>query len=477
LAAVHAPDSSLTRARRGSPRRILATASACVALAGSVTACAAFGTDPGLSLLVTAGVAQDPCHPGIAVPVPPHLRGQFTPDSSVLVTAHGYFAAPGRVVPASAAESACAAATVLADRAWLNAGVIPGTTAAQRQLSSRALLDLRLAVQPDGAVVAGWHPGWEYSWPRDSSWVAAALAGTGHPASAYRILRFLQKMQPSDGIWAARYQLGGRGPVQDGRPPELDSSGWVPWAAWSWFTAADRADPAQAAAGLRQLWPMIARAADAAAASLTSDGLPRPAMDYWESSARQSTIETAAALRTGLLSAADLAGPAGDPRGRVSWSAAAARLSRAITASFGRTGYQRTPAGGSGDDAAVTLLAPPFGPASPVVTRAVNRTAAALRIANGGMLPGKAWPGNPTIAWTPETAFFALYGYFNGQTAAASQTIAWLAAHRTALGTLPEQVNRDDQPVSVAPLSWTNAIVLLALLAQGHQLPAVPAPR
>ena len=123
------------------------------------------------------------------------------------------------------------------------------------------------------------------------------------------------------------------------------------------------------------------------------------------------------------------------------------------------------------------MLAPPFGPpdsAVGAVSAAASTTAAKLRIANGGMLPGTAWPGNATIAWTPETAFFALYGYANGKTAAANQVIAWLAGHRTAIGTLPEQVNRDDRPVSVAPLAWTDSLVLLALLAETHALPAVP---
>ena len=105
---------------------------------------------------------------------------------------------------------------------------------------------------------------------------------------------------------------------------------------------------------------------------------------------------------------------------------------------------------------------------------AVSTTAAKLRIANGGMLPGTAWPGNATIAWTPETAFFALYGYANGQPAAANQVMAWLARHRTSIGTLPEQVNRADRPVSVAPLAWTDSLALLALLAEIHALPAIP---
>jgi GH15 family glucan-1,4-alpha-glucosidase len=221
---------------------------------------------------------------------------------------------------------------------------------------------------------------------------------------------------------------------------------------------------------------MVSRAAGAAEASLTDDGLPEPAMDYWENSARLSTIETAAALRAGLYAAADLAASAGHPGDRSRWGTAAARLSAAISRAFGQTGYLRTPAAGSGYDAAVTLLARPFGPPDRGVSAAVGRTAAGLRIANGGILPGTAWAGNPTIAWTPETALFALYGYANGQPAEADQTISWLAAHRTKTGTISEQVNRDDRPVSVAPLAWTDAIVLLALLAEGQDLPDLPVP-
>ena len=107
----------------------------------------------------------------------------------------------------------------------------------------------------------------------------SALAGTGHPAMAYQILRFLQRMQAANGTWAAMYLPGGSGPLRDGRPAELDADGWVPWAVWSWDT-----DPAaktwqQAMAGAGAAVADGHRAADAAAQSLTGDGLPGPAMD------------------------------------------------------------------------------------------------------------------------------------------------------------------------------------------------------
>ena len=190
--------------------------------------------------LAVAGIAQDPCQPQRALPVPAQLSGQFEADTSILRTAGGVYVSPDLAVPLTRAESACIAATEQADRNWLRTGLVPGATATERSIATRALLELRLAVRPDGAVLADWRADgeYEYAWPRDSSWVAVALADTGHPALAYQILQFLRRMQVRDGTWAARYLPDGSGPVRDGRPAELDADGWVPWAVWSWASHA-----------------------------------------------------------------------------------------------------------------------------------------------------------------------------------------------------------------------------------------------
>jgi glucoamylase len=433
---------------------------------------------PAQPQLTVAGVAQDPCQPQRELPVPAQLTGQFDPDSSILRTAGGVYAAPGRRVLLTRAESACIAAADRAARDWLRAGLVPGATATQRSMATRALLDLRLAVQPDGAVLAGWHSSWEYAWPRDSSWVAVALADTGHPAMAYRILRFLQRTQATNGTWAARYLPGGSGALRDGRPAELDADGWVPWAVWSWTLTRQLRPGSGPCRELAALWPMVIRAADATARSLTRDGLPGPAMDYWEDTV-QVTLGTAAPLLAGLRAAADLAadigGAAATGDGR-RWAADAASLARAITAAFGPTGYQRTPASGSGADAAIAFLGPPFAVPGPEVLRAASSAQRTLTLPNGGLRPGTRWRGTPGVAWTAETAVFALFAAATGQHGRAAALLAWLAAHRTRLGSLPEKVSFAGQPAAVAPLSWTDAVTLLALLAQARHLPAIPAP-
>jgi GH15 family glucan-1,4-alpha-glucosidase len=220
---------------------------------------------------------------------------------------------------------------------------------------------------------------------------------------------------------------------------------------------------------------MVDAAAAAAERSLTPGGLPEPATDYWEHGS-QVTLGTAAPLLTGLRAAADIAAALGRTGDGQRWAAAASRLSTAMQASFGCYGDNRLPRDSDGPDASITWLGPPFGPASPALERAEQAAQRALTLPNGGLLPGTDWPGNLTTAWTAETAFFALSDAETGQHAAAATLLDWLAAHRTTLGELPEQVNADGRPGSVAPLAWTDAAVLLTLMAQSRPLPATPVP-
>ena len=426
---------------------------------GSVVLVAAIPRPAGVPPLYAAGIAENPCAPHDVIVVPAGSRPHYFASSSVLETG-----------PATA----CQQAAVRADRQWLSSGIVPGDSPRLTSLATRALLDLRLSTRPDGAVIAGWHNRWEYSWPRDSSWAAVALAATGHAGDSLRILRFLQQTQLASGTWAARYWPDGSGPVDDGRPAELDANGWVPWAVWCW-SVEESHESESAEPQLAGLWPMVEAAADATVRSLAPDGLPAASMDYWENSV-QVTISTAAALLTGLRAAADIAGELGHGTSAARWARAATRLADGIAAGFGRHGYHRLPFADSGDDAAVTFLGPPFAAAGPAVASAIMDTERSLRLPNGGMLPGSDWPGNRTTAWTAETAFFALSDAEMGHRQQASQLLTWFAAHTTRLGALPEKVDARGRPVSAAPLAWTDAAVLLTLVAQARHLPVVPIP-
>jgi glucoamylase len=451
----------------------------------------------GLLILLTAGCAAPPPRllmNGIAADrlAPDGIRALPVPSGP-----------PGRL--AGPAAGGGQAVLSPAQRRFLAAGTVPGQTRWQRQLATAALADLRLLTRPNGAVAAAWYGRWKYAWPRDASWVAAALAVTGRTDTALRILRFLARGMTPSGRFAARYQLSGT-PVWTGLLPELDDDGWFPWAVWVWYASAAGPGPGRTASSraavrgeLAALWPAVSRSADYATASLGPDGLPSPSPDYWEQRVSQPTIGTAAPLLAGLRAAARLAGAAGPGAAAAGrrFAAAAARLRRGITAEFGPA-FPRYPAafGGpadyvalfgtgpgqgqagaaalsvlNGPDSAVTFLGPPFAAPDPAISAAIARAARALTLPNGGILPGTTWHGSRTTAWTPSTGFFALSDAASGRRAAAVRWLAWLAGHRTTAGELPEQVGGRGQPVSVAPLAWTDAIVLLTLSALAHPLP------
>ncbi len=421
--------------------------------------------------LLTEGLAHKPCS-WQTVAVPPSFRGRYGGTGSILLNGGRVYQAPGRYLPMTPAEKRCVSEASRSSSHWLTSGTTPGRSPLTRAMANRALLDLHMSILPNGAVVAGWHSMWEYSWPRDSSWVAVALADTGHRGDALRILRFLHRTQLPGGTWAARYWPNGFGPVRDGRPAELDAVGWVPWAAWSWFASSRSARPAMRA-DLAQLWPMVSAAAEAAVRSLSPGGLPVASADYWEHGV-QVTLGTAAPLLAGLRASAAIANTLGHHDMARRWTAATARLETAVGAAFGCYDYHRLAYDSSGPDASITFLGPPFEPANTTINRVARNAEKALTLPNGGILPGTDWPGNKTIAWTPETAFFALFDASTGRHQQAASLLLWLADHRTRLGAIPEQVNAQGRAISVAPIAWTDAAVLLALMAQERPLPAMP---
>jgi hypothetical protein len=420
--------------------------------------------------------------PYATTPLDPDLAadGSYIPGTSVIALSDGQ----ARFVPAGAdrpitvpAGDPRVAAAVAGDRDWLAAGRVPGAMPAERDMATRALLDLRLLTRPNGASTASWYEFWDYVWPRDAAFAAAAFTVTGHAAEARRILRFLGSVEDRNGLWAARYAPDGTA-VTDGRRVQLDGLGWVLWAAW--FFQFFQADDSGGAAEHAGAWRMVRRAADRLTAELDADGLPPPSSDYWERSPSDEqdpsrpTLGVAAPVLTGLRAAAAVATGRGAPVEARRWRTAARRLAGAIGREFAPYGYPRSPLPNGDVDASAAFLAPPFAPPDPGVAAAVRVAAERLRLPNGGLLPGENWPGNRTVAWTPEVAMFALADAAGGDPAAAAQRLRWLAAHRTPLGVLPEKVDGRGRPASVAPLGWTAALVLLALSAEEVPLPIPP---
>lgn len=353
--------------------------------------------------------------------------------------------------PTTDADDALAAE----QRAWLAAGDLPGADGPYADLVTSALLDLHTLVLDDGAAVAAWSPYWRYVWPRDSSFVAVALARTGHVEDALEILDFLAAVQEPDGSFQARYLPDGSGGTPDDRGEQTDGTGWVLWAAHEVAVAAD--DPVATATRLRPLVDITARHAERLVAG---DGLPEASPDYWEVAESELTLGTVAPVLAGLEGAAAFYTLLGDPTAAASARSAADLTRGAIEDDFEEFGRY---ADGDLADAASAFTLPPFQPtALDGALTAWQGSADDMARPAGGLAPGEGWRRDG-ISWTPQTSLYALTAASNGERAEATAWLDWLDAHRTDLGALPEKVLDDGSPAAVAPLAWTAACVVLAV--------------
>lgn len=452
-------------------RRRVWQAAALLSVAAMVTTCGGAAPNGGRARWDSPGLIGGGGWPYARSAVSPQdARGaSYVPGSSVLRLADGMatLIPNGSDSPVTVPMTdSRVRASVASDRAWLAAGTVPGTSAAHEDMASRALLDLRLLTAPSGASTASWYGIWNYAWPRDAAFHAAAFAVTGHTEEALGILGFLARVQAADGRWATRYRTDGS-PVIDGRAIQLDEMGWVLWATWL----------------VRQYTPkanfpdMVGKAADWISRSLGADGLPPVSSDYFERKPSteqlpgRPTLGVSAPLLTGLRAAAALF--KGTPKAQ-KYTAAAARLDAGIKKEYGSYGYPRSPLKGGNMDVSVTFLAPPYAAPDPSVTSAVAEAVRRLKIGNGGVLPGERWAGSRVEAWTPEVAMFALAAASGGRTAEADTWLDWLEAHRTVLGVIPEKVSDRGRASSVAPLGWAASLTILALSAERRPLPVPP---
>ncbi|WP_053370228.1 hypothetical protein [Cellulosimicrobium cellulans] len=359
--------------------------------------------------------------------------------------------------PARAQDAAAAA------RAWLASGVVPGVDGPFAALGEAALLDLRALTLDDGAALAAASPKWRYVWPRDASFTAAAFARTGHVDDARDVLGFLARVQEDDGSFHARYLPDGSG-VPDDRGLQSDGVGWVLWAADVVLEETPAAERREVAAELR---PLVDAATDHALSLVDGeDPLPPPSSDYWEVEPTALTLGTAGPLLAGLEAAADVYAATGGTARATDATLGAARLRMAVERSFGSQGYPRHVTGGA-RDASTAFVLPPFQP-EPLAGADVAWRASVTEMLRpaGGLAPGAGWREDG-ISWTPQTTLYALTAASSSEpedVADAEEWLQWVDDHRTASGAIPEKVLADGSPAAVAPLSWSSALVVLALV-------------
>ncbi|TRW45384.1 glycoside hydrolase family 15 protein [Georgenia yuyongxinii] len=388
----------------------------------------------------------------------------------------------GSRVLAADADDPAAQALAREQRDWLAAGTLPGAGTRYEGLVESALLDIRTLTgaafedergtpSAPGAAVAGWTDRWRYVWPRDASFVAAALARTGHPEDAVAVLGFVRDVQTDDGGFQARYLADASG-VPDSRGVQLDGNGWVLWSAATVLDTIE--DPVARRAALTELRPLVDRSVDhVLVLTDAAPHLPPPSSDYWEVREDELTLGTVAPLLAGLEHAAALYDDAGEPRRAAAAAERAAQLRSAVEEAFRPDGYTRyagdagpmtTLLGGNGRDAATAMLLPPFTTPLPGAEEAWLASVEEMARPAGGVAPGAGWKRDG-ISWTPETTLYALVAASSGHHELAAEWLDWVSAHRTGSGAIPEKVLANGAPAAVAPLSWSSANVVLAVAA------------
>jgi GH15 family glucan-1,4-alpha-glucosidase len=339
---------------------------------------------------------------------------------------------------------------------------VPGADGPHAALAEAALLDLHTATRsPDGEVHAPQAAptgAWRYVWPRDAAFAAVALARTGHAQDAVDVLAFFDGVEVTDGGFHARYRPDGEA-ADDGRAPQLDGAGWLLWATAEVAAAAPPAD----AAGVRsQLAGVTAVAGEVLlAATDTPDRLPPPSSDYWELPETRLTLGTAMPVLAGLDALAALH----EGEGRTVEAATVRTRHRevrdAVVHAFSPTWPREV--GGRHQDAALAMALPPFhDEALPGAEAAWRLSARGMARPAGGLAPGQEW-GESAYSWTPQTALYAWAAASIGDDAQAHDRLAWLGAHTTLTGSVPEKVAPDGGSAQVAPLVWSSSLVLLTL--------------
>jgi glucoamylase len=344
-------------------------------------------------------------------------------------------------------------------RSWLESGDRPDPTSPYAALATTALADLHALTLENGGVLSSFRRSWRYVWPRDTAFAAVAFARTGHLPDALRALSFLQAIQAPDGSFQARYRPDGSGPP-DGRGVQEDAPGWVVWSVDAVLAAAPEDHRAEIA---RSVEPLVDRSvARLLARTAGSSALPAPSSDYWEQRETRLTLGIAAPTLAGLLAGSRLL-QARDPDTARLAATRADTLRDGIEREFGTSGYSRY-AGGRGPDAAVTFLLPPYvdSPLPGAVTVA-RGAPGVLRQPADGLSPGATWPRHDGVSWTPETALFLVASAESGDAAQADGWLAWFAQHALPQRSVPEKVDAHGHAGDVAPLAWTDALVLIAM--------------
>ena len=344
--------------------------------------------------------------------------------------------------------------------------------------------------------------GYGFVWARDLAFILLAHLAAGRDDLAVPALRWLVRAQGHDGLWLQRNWTDGS--LAPSWGTQLDETGAVLVAyEQAWQRLGDVELDAT-------LWPSAARAADALLTTLDPEtALPAPSMDLWEERVGVHSY-TAATAVAGLRAAAAMA-DRHEPTRAAAWRDAAERVRGGIerhlwSEEHGRFLRSRDVARGDADgaptpasyqrldhpaapvasvdpvdatvDACLLGLAYPFGvfPADdPRMAATIDAVEQRLTTTDGGLLR---YVGDDYLGGNPWVLARLWLGLARRAPAAAvvADGVEYAVASRTPTDLLPEQVDASTgAPAWIVPLTWSHAMLTLAVRPDLPGLPTVAA--
>jgi oligosaccharide amylase len=302
--------------------------------------------------------------------------------------------------------------------------------------------------------------GYGFVWPRDLAYGVLAFLASGRGELARRALRWSLRTQAPEGVWLQRHWTEGF-LAPSWTPLQLDETGALLLAyEAAWRSLGDEVLD-------RELWPAARRAADFFLGFREQEsGLPRPSYDLWEEHEGRHAY-TAAAVVGGLRAAAAMA-TRHDPGREARYLGAAGEMCAAIESRHwdASRGHYVSSLEGRGLDASLLGLSWPFGAvdlASPRLRATVAAIERELRTASGGIRRYAADRYAGGNAWVLTTLWLALVHRQLGDAAGYERCVSFAVDAQTELGLLPEQVYEDGSPAWVVPLTWSHAMLVLAV--------------
>lgn len=334
-----------------------------------------------------------------------------------------------------------------------------------------------------------------YCWARDAAFITSALDRAGYTNLVEKFYQWAVNAQGENGSWYQRYFLDGNLAPSWGL--QIDETGTILWGMLQhYYVVKDKTF-------LQWVWHSVKKGADFLAGFINKENnLPKATYDLWEERIGQHTYSSAA-VYAGLMAAVEIdeilnkqdfnsarwkeaALNIKKSMEEILWNKEQNRFYRGVNSSVegwgfeghgGKTEIVLNPKGYKKWVSALDIMvdvsllgvAVPFevfeyqdervsSTARAVEERLTSHGAGGIRRYETDGYMG----GNP---WILTTLWLALYHIKVENYHKAKEYLKWAVKHKTYLGLLPEQVNKDTgEPAWVIPLTWSHAMYVLVYL-------------